>query len=436
MIWSPEYECMSRERLEELQIKRLQTTLRRVRDRVPFYRDRLHAAGIKPEDIRSLTDLRRIPFTTKEDLRANYPFGLFAVPVDEVMRIHASSGTTGKMTVVGYTKGDISVWAEVMARALASTGVTAKDLIHIAYGYGLFTGGLGVHYGGELLGATVVPVSGGNTKRQLQIMRDFGTTVLACTPSYALYMAEAAKDEGVDIDSLQLRVGILGAEPWSENMRHEIEEKLGIEAYDIYGMSEIIGPGVAIECPEHEGLHVFEDHFLVEVIHPDTGESLPPGSKGELVFTSLTKEAFPIIRYRTRDISILNYGPCACGRTHARMHRVLGRTDDMLVVRGVNVFPSQIESALLDISGTEPHYLIVADRRNNLDELEIWVEVSDELFSDQVKRLEDLGKRIKSSIEGTLGISVRVKLVEPRTIPRSEGKAKRVVDRREVYPEG
>jgi phenylacetate-CoA ligase len=427
---------MSRERLEELQIKRLQTTLRRVRDRVPFYRDRLHAAGIKPEDIRSLTDLRRIPFTTKEDLRANYPFGLFAVPVDEVMRIHASSGTTGKMTVVGYTKGDISVWAEVMARALASTGVTAKDLIHIAYGYGLFTGGLGVHYGGELLGATVVPVSGGNTKRQLQIMRDFGTTVLACTPSYALYMAEAAKDEGVDIDSLQLRVGILGAEPWSENMRHEIEEKLGIEAYDIYGMSEIIGPGVAIECPEHEGLHVFEDHFLVEVIHPDTGESLPPGSKGELVFTSLTKEAFPIIRYRTRDISILNYGPCACGRTHARMHRVLGRTDDMLVVRGVNVFPSQIESALLDISGTEPHYLIVADRRHNLDELEIWVEVSDELFSDQVKRLEDLGKRIRSSIESTLGISVRVKLVEPRTIPRSEGKAKRVVDRREVYPEG
>jgi phenylacetate-CoA ligase len=436
MIWSPEYECMSRERLEELQIKRLQTTLRRVRDRVPFYRDRLHAAGIKPEDIRSLTDLRRIPFTTKEDLRANYPFGLFAVPVDEVMRIHASSGTTGKMTVVGYTKGDISVWAEVMARALASTGVTSKDLIHIAYGYGLFTGGLGVHYGGELLGATVVPVSGGNTKRQLQIMRDFGTTVLACTPSYALYMAEAAKDEGVDIDSLQLRVGILGAEPWSENMRHEIEEKLGIEAYDIYGMSEIIGPGVAIECPEHEGLHVFEDHFLVEVIHPDTGESLPPGSKGELVFTSLTKEAFPIIRYRTRDISILNYGPCACGRTHARMHRVLGRTDDMLVVRGVNVFPSQIESALLDISGTEPHYLIVADRRHNLDELEIWVEVSDELFSDQVKRLEDLGKRIRSSIESTLGISVRVKLVEPRTIPRSEGKAKRVVDRREVYPEG
>ena len=436
MIWSPEYECMSRERLEELQTKRLQTTLRRVRDCVPFYRDRLDEAGIKPEDIRSLTDLRRIPFTTKEDLRANYPFGLFAVPVDEVMRIHASSGTTGKMTVVGYTKGDISVWAEVMARALASTGVTSKDLIHIAYGYGLFTGGLGVHYGGELLGATVVPVSGGNTKRQLQIMRDFGTTVLACTPSYALYMAEAAKDEGVDIDSLQLRVGILGAEPWSENMRHEIEEKLGIEAYDIYGMSEIIGPGVAIACSEHVGLRVFAAACLVEVIHPDTGESLPPGSKGELVFTSLTKEAFPIIRYRTRDISILNYGPCACGRTHARMHRVLGRTDDMLVVRGVNVFPSQIESALLDISGTEPHFLIVADRRNNLDELEIWVEVSDELFSDQVKRLEDLGKRIRSSIESTLGISVRVKLVEPRTIPRSEGKAKRVVDRREVYPEG
>lgn len=427
---------MSRERLEELQIRRLQATLRRVRDHVPFYRDRLHEAGIEPEDIRSLTDLRSIPFTTKDDLRANYPFGLFAVPVDEVMRIHASSGTTGKMTVVGYTKGDISVWAEVMARALASTGVSSRDLIHIAYGYGLFTGGLGVHYGGELLGATVVPVSGGNTKRQLQIMRDFGTTVLACTPSYALYMAEAAKDEGVDIDDLPLRVGILGAEPWSENMRKEIEEKLGIEAYDIYGMSEIIGPGVAIECSEHDGLHVFEDHFLVEVIHPDTGESLPSGSKGELVFTSLTKEAFPIIRYRTRDISILNCRPCACGRTHARMHRVLGRTDDMLVVRGVNVFPSQIESALLDVSGTEPHYLIIADRRNNLDELEIWVEVSDELFSDQVKRLEDLGKRIRSSIESTLGISVRVKLVEPRTIPRSEGKAKRVVDRREVYPEG
>ncbi len=436
MIWSPEYECMSRERLEQLQIKRLKATLRRVRDCVPFYRARLDEAGIEPDDICSLDDLTHIPFTTKEDLRANYPFGLFAVPAEEVTRIHASSGTTGKMTVVGYTKGDISVWSEVMARALASGGVTSKDLIHIAYGYGLFTGGLGVHYGGELLGATVVPVSGGNTKRQLQIMQDFGTTVLACTPSYALYMAEAAKDEGIDMNGLSLRVGILGAEPWSDNMRKEIEEKLGIEAFDIYGMSEIMGPGVAIECSEHEGLHVFEDHFLVEVVDPDTGCVLPPGAKGELVFTSLTKEAFPIIRYRTRDISILNYRPCACGRTHVRMHRVLGRTDDMLVVRGVNVFPSQIESVLLEISGTEPHYLIVVDRLNNLDELEIWVEVSDELFSDQVKCLEDLGKRIRSSLESALGISVRVKLVEPKTIPRSEGKARRVVDRREVYPEG
>jgi phenylacetate-CoA ligase len=399
MIWSPEYECMSRERLEQLQIRRLQTTLRRVGENVPFYRDRLNEAGMTPEDIRSLEDLRHIPFTTKEDLRENYPFKLFAVPVEEVMRIHASSGTTGKMTVVGYTKGDISVWSEVMARALASGGVTSKDLIHIAYGYGLFTGGLGVHYGGELIGATVVPVSGGNTRRQLQIMRDFGTTVLACTPSYALYLAEAAKDEGMDINGLSLRAGILGAEPWSENMRKEIEGKLGIEAFDIYGMSEVIGPGVAIECSEHRGLHVFEDHFLVEVIDPDTGRVLPPGARGELVFTSLTKEAFPIIRYRTRDISILNYRPCACGRTHVRMHRVLGRTDDMLVVRGVNVFPSQIESVLLEISGTEPHYLIIVDRLNNLDELEIWVEVSDELFSDQVKRLEDLAKESEALLK-------------------------------------
>lgn len=434
MIWNQEYESMSRPRLQELQLKRLRETLRRVEKNVPMYRERFCEAGITAEDIQSLDDLRNIPFTYKQDLRDNYPFGLFAVPMDEVVRVHASSGTTGKMTVVGYTKNDISTWSEVMARTLACAGATSRDMIQVAYGYGLFTGGLGAHYGAERLGATVVPISGGNTQRQLQIMQDFGTTVLACTPSYALYLAEAAAESGIDMQKMPLRAGVFGAEPWSENMRKEIEKKLGIKAIDIYGLSEIIGPGVSSECQEQNGLHVFEDHFLVEVIDPVTEQPLPYGSKGELVFTSLTKEAFPIIRYRTRDISILYNEPCLCGRTHVRMNRVLGRSDDMLIIRGVNVFPSQIESVLLEIGETEPHYQLVVDRHDNLDDLEIWVEVSEQLFSDEIRRLEDLERKIKTSIQSTLGISARIKLVEPKTIARSEGKARRVIDRREVYP--
>ncbi|NLG84268.1 MAG: phenylacetate--CoA ligase [Firmicutes bacterium] len=424
---------MPRRELEALQLERLRRLLARLAERVPFYRERFAAQKITPEKIRDLAQLQELPFTTKDDLRENYPFGLFAAPMDEVVRIHASSGTTGKMTVVGYTKNDVAIWAEVMARTLSCAGATAKDVIQVAYGYGLFTGGLGVHYGAERIGATVVPISGGNTKRQLTVMRDFGTTILACTPSYALYMAETAREEGMDLRGLRLKAGVFGAEPWSEEMRREIQEKLGLLAIDIYGLSEIIGPGVASECECQNGLHVNEDHFLVEVIDPVTGQRLPYGEKGELVFTTLTKEAFPLLRYRTRDIGILYPEPCPCGRTLIRMSRILGRTDDMLIIRGVNVFPSQIEAVLLAIGGVEPHYQIIVDRERNLDELEIWVEVSEGIFSDEVKRLEELERKIRVEIESTLGIHARVKLVEPKTIARREGKAKRVIDRREVY---
>ncbi|NLY74504.1 MAG: phenylacetate--CoA ligase [Firmicutes bacterium] len=432
-MWNPEMETLPRSELEKIQADRLRKAVARVYHNVPFYREKLDQAGIKPEDIKSVKDLRRLPFTTKQDLRDNYPFKLFSVPQDEVVRIHASSGTTGKMTVVGYTKGDLAVWAEVMARTLGCGGVTNRDIVQIAYGYGLFTGGLGVHYGAERIGATVIPISGGNTKRQLQIMQDFGSTALACTPSYALYMAESAPEQGISLGDLRLKVGFFGAEPWSNNMRKEIEAVWNIKAIDIFGLSEIIGPGVSSECLEQNGLHVWEDHFIPEIIDPATGEVLPYGEKGELVFTCITKEALPLIRYRTRDISILYPEPCLCGRTHMRMNRVLGRTDDMLIIRGVNVFPSQIESVLLEIGETEPHYQLIVDRDGNLDDLEIWVEVSAELFSDEVRKLEELGAKIKREIMSTLGISARVKLVEPKTIPRSEGKAKRVVDRRDVY---
>lgn len=432
-MWNREMETLPRAELERIQADRLRKTVERIYYNVPFYREKLNQAGIKPEDIKSVQDLKRLPFTTKQDLRDNYPFKLFAVPQDEVVRIHASSGTTGKMTVVGYTKGDIATWAEVMARTLGCGGVTHNDIVQVAYGYGLFTGGLGAHYGAERIGATVVPISGGNTKRQLQIMKDFGSTVLACTPSYTLYMAESATEEGVKIEDLRLKAGFFGAEPWSDNMRKEIERIWNIKAYDIYGLSEIIGPGVSSECSEQNGLHVWEDHFIPEIIDPATGEVLPFGEKGELVFTCITKEALPLIRYRTRDISILYPEPCICGRTHMRMNRVMGRTDDMLIIRGVNVFPSQIESVLLEIGDTEPHYQLIVDRDGNLDDLEIWVEVSEKLFSDEVRKLEELGARIKREILSTLGISARIKLVEPKTIARSEGKAKRVIDRRDVY---
>ncbi|MDH4264445.1 MAG: phenylacetate--CoA ligase [Deltaproteobacteria bacterium] len=433
MIWDEEFETLPREALEALQLKRLAATAERVYATVPFYKKTFDEAGIRPGDIKSLKDLKRLPFTTKIDLRDNYPFGLFAVPMEQVVRIHASSGTTGKQTVVGYTRRDINTWAELMARSLAAAGAQKNDIIHNAYGYGLFTGGLGVHYGAEKLGASVIPISGGNSKRQIIIMQDFGSTVLTCTPSYALFLAETAEEMGVDIKKLKLKVGIFGAEPWSEKMRDEIERHLRIDAIDIYGLSEVIGPGVSIECIEaKQGLHIFEDHFIPEIINPRTGEVLPYGEKGELVFTTITKEAFPLIRYRTRDISVLYPQPCKCGRTHVRMERVSGRSDDMLIIRGVNVFPSQIESVLMNVDGVEPHYLLTVDRQGNLDTLEVQVEVNEKGFSDEVKDLQALGQRIEKDIKDLLGVTAEVKLVEPKTIQRSEGKAQRVIDKRKI----
>jgi len=433
MIFNMEFETMPREGLEAIQLRRLQATLERVYAVVPFYREKFREAGVAPGDVRSLDDLKRLPFTTKQDLRDNYPYGLFAAPMENVVRIHASSGTTGKPTVVGYTQRDIETWAELMARSLRAGGAGRGDIIHNAYGYGLFTGGLGVHYGAERLGASVIPISGGNTKRQIMIMKDFGPTVLTCTPSYALHLAEVAGEMGVDFKELRFKVGIFGAEPWSEQMRGEIEAKLHLKALDIYGLSEVIGPGVSIECLEaQKGLHVFEDHFIPEIINPDTGEVLPYGSTGELVFTSVTKEAFPIIRYRTRDITSLNAEPCVCGRTHVRMNRVSGRSDDMLIIRGVNVFPSQIESVLMEIPEVEPHYQLVVDREGTLDMLTVKVEVGEQAFSDEIRKLQDLERKIAKNIKEYLGVSAKVKLAEPKTIARSEGKAQRVVDNRKI----
>ncbi|KKM09040.1 phenylacetate--CoA ligase [Clostridiales bacterium PH28_bin88] len=421
---------MPREALTQLQLERLQATVERAFHNVPHYRRAMQEKGVEPGDIKSLGDLKKLPFTSKNDLRDNYPYGMFAVPLTEIVRIHSSSGTTGKPTVVGYTRNDINTWSELMARSLVCGGANRQDVIHNAYGYGLFTGGLGVHYGAERIGASVIPISGGNTKRQIMIMKDYGSTVLTCTPSYALFIAEVMEEMGLAPSDFKLKCGIFGAEPWTENMRREIEKKLGISAVDIYGLSEIIGPGVSIECQHKAGLHVWEDHFIPEIIDPVTGETLPYGTTGELVFTSLTKEALPMIRYRTRDISRLTMEPCACGRTHVRMDRITGRTDDMLIIRGVNVFPSQIESVLLEIGETEPHYLLIVEREGTLDTLTVWVEVSDELFSDEIRRLEQLEAKIRKEMESTLGISVKVKLVEPKTIERSEGKAKRVIDKR------
>lgn len=432
MYWNRQVECMSRDRLQELQLKRLKKTVERVYNNVPHYRRALQAAGIEPGDIRSLDDLARLPFTTKQDFRDNYPFGLFAVPKNEVVRYHSSSGTTGKPTVVGYTSGDIAAWAELMARALVSAGTTRNSVVQNAYGYGLFTGGLGVHYGAELVGAAVIPISGGNTQRQVMIMKDFGTNVLTCTPSYALYIAEVMAEMGLGPEDFKLQSGLFGAEPWSENMRRQIEERLQITALDIYGLSEIIGPGVAVECEEKCGLHLNEDHFIAEVIDPATGKVLPYGEKGELVLTTITKEALPVIRYRTRDVTALSAEPCLCGRTHVRMEKVTGRTDDMIIVRGVNVFPTQVESVLLEVGETEPHYQLVVSREGSLDVLEVLVEVSERMFSDRVRRLEELEQEIYERIESVLGISAKIRLVEPKSIPRSEGKAKRVIDKRQI----
>ncbi|MGE5397207.1 MAG: phenylacetate--CoA ligase family protein [Chitinophagales bacterium] len=432
MYWNREMECMPRPDLEALKLRRLKETVFRVYSFVPSYKEKMDAAGIKPNDINSLEDLRKLPFSYKKDLRNNYPFGLFAVPMSDVVRIHSSSGTTGKPTVVGYTRRDLENWSEVMARALTCAGATRHSVVQVSYGYGLFTGGLGAHYGAEKVGASVIPSSGGNTKRQIMLMQDFGTTTLACTPSYALFMHEVMLEMGVSPSELKLQSGIFGAEPWSERMRQELEAKLEINAFDIYGLSEIIGPGVAIECEKKQGLHIFEDNFIAEIIDPETEEVLPPGEKGELVLTTINKEALPLIRYRTRDLSALIPEECSCGRTHVRMIKVFGRSDDMIIIRGVNVFPSMVESVLLNIEMVEPHYLLVVERRNNLDELEIWVEVSEKAFSDEVRKLENLEKKIRRELESALGVNVSVKLVEPKSLQRSEGKAKRVEDRRNI----
>ena len=432
MIWNEKFETMPREEMRKWQGEKLREMVERVYYNVPFYRKKLQEINIQPEDIEGIDDLARLPFTSKTDLRDNYPYGLFAVPMSEIIRIHASSGTTGKPTVVGYTRRDIALWSEVVARILTSAGVERDDYIHVAYGYGLFTGGLGIHYGSEKVGATVIPISAGNTKKQLQLMEDLGSTVLACTPSYALYLAETIEELNIDQNRLKLRVGIFGAEPWSDSMRKKVEERLNIKAIDIYGLSEIIGPGVASECEYQDGLHINEDHFIPEIIDPETLEVLPPGERGELVFTTVTKEGLPLLRYRTGDLSRLVYEKCRCGRTLVRMEKCLGRSDDMLIIRGVNVFPSQIESVLLEMGETEPHYRLIVDRENNLDVLEVQVEVGDQFFSDEIRKLEQLTNKIRKNIESTLGIGVKVKLVEPKTFERCEGKTTRVIDRRKL----
>ena len=421
---------MPRERLEMLQLERLRSVLTRVYESVPLYRAKFDSAGFDPNSVSSLADLSRVPFTIKDDLRAAYPYGMFAAPLRDIVRVHSSSGTTGQVTVVGYTSGDIDRWSDLMARTYASAGVTPDDVVQVTYGYGLFTGGLGAHYGSERLGALTIPVSGGNTKRQVQILRDFGVTALACTPSYALLIAETALEMGIDVRDLPLRIGVFGAEPWSESMRKQIEQTLGIIAIDIYGLSEVMGPGVAAECQEQHGLHVFEDHFIVEIVDPGTLEPVPDGEYGEVVFTTLTKEGIPVIRYRTRDISRILPGTCACGRTFRRMERVSGRTDDMLIIRGVNVFPSQIEQVLGEIESVAPHYQVVLSKRGALDHVEVHVEVTQGFAFDEVRELERLQKRVKTAIESALAVSIAVKLVEPKSIARSEGKAKRVIDMR------
>ncbi len=430
--WNQTCECMPREEMNRLQGARLVDTVKRIYHNVPFYREKMQKKGVEPGDIKTIEDLSKLPFTYKQDLRDTYPYGMFAAPLSEIVRIHASSGTTGRQTVVGYTRKDIDTWAEVMARTMCAAGADKNSVIQVAYGYGLFTGGLGAHYGAERIGASVIPASSGNTKRQLQIMRDFGTTMLACTPSYALFMAEELEEAGIQKSELKLKSGIFGAEPWTSGMRNEIEQRLGILAIDIYGLSEVIGPGVSSECPCKCGLHVQEDHFIPEIIDPETEEVLPPGSKGELVFSTVTKEGLPLLRYRTRDLSSLEYGKCDCGRTLVRMSKVTGRTDDMLIIRGVNVFPSQIESVLLELGETAPHYMLIVDRINNLDVMEIWVEMTQNMFSDEVRRIEDIERKIRKEVENTLGLSAKVKLVEPKSIERSEGKAKRVLDKRKL----
>ena len=431
MIWNEAKECMSRDQLQTLQGARLVKLVDRVYHNVEFYRKKMQELGIEPGDIKGIEDITKLPFTTKNDLRDNYPFGLFAVPQSQIVRVHASSGTTGKATVVGYTRKDIDVWSECVARAFAQAGLSREDVIQIAYGYGLFTGGLGAHYGAENLGATVVPMSTGNTKKLITMMKDFGATAIACTPSYLLHIAETLEAEDA-IKDIKLKAAICGAEPWTEQMRLQIEEKLGINAFDIYGLSEIMGPGVACDCIYHKGLHVNEDHFLPEILNPDTLAPCAEDEMGELAFTTLTKEGIPLLRYRTRDLTSISYAKCECGRTTARLSRFKGRSDDMLIIRGVNVFPSQVEAALLEMGETSPHYMMIVDRVNNLDTLEVQVEVDGAFFFDRMSELDNLTKKIAHVLQQAIGLAVKVKLVEPNTIERSMGKAVHVIDKRKL----
>ena len=431
MIWNEKMETMSREEMRALQSERLVATVKRVYENVPAYRAKMDAIGLKPEDIKGVEDITKLPFTTKADLRDNYPFGLFAVPQDDIVRVHASSGTTGKPTVVGYTAKDIEMWAECVARCMTMAGITKKDIIQIAYGYGLFTGGLGAHYGAEYIGAITVPMSTGNTQKLVTLMKDFGATAIACTPSYLLHISEVLKESG-EVANLKLKAAVCGAEPWTEEMRLQIERNLNIHAHDIYGLSEVMGPGVACDCEYHQGLHVCEDYFIPEIISPTTLEPVAEGETGELVFTTISKEGLPLIRYRTRDLTSINYEKCKCGRTTCRISRFKGRSDDMLIIRGVNVFPSQVEEALLSIDGVSPHYHIIVDRVNNLDTLEIMVEVDGKFFSDEIKGLEALSVKIGKAVQQMIGLNAKIKLVEPRTIERSMGKAVRVTDKRKL----
>lgn len=430
MIWNTPKECMSHEDKRRMQGERLRKLVERVYHCTPFYRQKMQEMDITPDDIHSIDDIVKLPFTTKQDLRDNYPYGMFAVPMSEIIRLHASSGTTGLPTVVGYTRRDLSIWSEMIARCLSAYGATSNDIFTVAYGYGLFTGGLGVHYGVEHLGGTVIPMSSGNTAKQIQLMHDFGPTAIACTPSYALFLAEAMQKTGIPREEFKLRIGIFGAEPWTENMRKEIEAKMGIDAYNIYGLSEVMGPGVSHECEYKDGSHIVDDHFYPEIISPDTFEQLPYGEQGELVFTTLTKEGLPLLRYRTKDLCTLTDQACQCGRTNVRMSRIVGRSDDMLIIRGVNVFPSQIESVILEMEEFEAHYLLIVDRVNNLDILEVQVEVRDGFYSDEITKMFALKKKLGQRIQSVLGISADIKLVEPFSIKRSEGKAQRVVDKR------
>jgi phenylacetate-CoA ligase len=431
MIWNEAKECMSRDEMEHLQSTRLVKQVNYVYHNVEYYRKKMQAAGLEPGDIKGIEDITKLPFTTKDDLRNTYPCGLFAVPRSEVVRIHASSGTTGKATVVGYTRRDIEVWSECVSRVLAMADIGKNDTVQVSYGYGLFTGGLGAHYGVENVGATVVPLSTGNTKKQLTMMKDLGVTAIMCTPSYLMYLTESIEEQGI-LDELQLKSAVCGAEPWTEEMRNQIESRLHIKAHDIYGLSEIMGPGVAGDCVYHKGLHINEDHFLPEIISADTLTPIGDGEIGELVFTTLTKEALPLIRYRTKDLTSISHGKCECGRTTARLSRFVGRSDDMLIIRGVNVFPSQVEAALLEMGETSPNYLMIVDRVNNLDTLEVLVEVDEKFFSDEIKELENLTKKITHVLQQALLIQPKVKLVEPKTLERSEGKAKRVIDNRKL----